>query len=317
MIRPSIASLAILCLAAPFAAAEDAAVFAPGAVCSGLSERDLSFTPDGREALFTLWTGSRGVLMRSRLDGAGRWSEPERLAFSGVHSDLEPFVASGGRELFFSSDRPREDRPEATDYDVWVSARELGGEWGDPRPVEGGANTAGDEFYPTLSRAGELCLTSAREGGQGGEDLWLFERLPDGSFGEGRNPGPPLNGPRGEFNGLLTPDGRALVYSTWGFDGALGGGDLVLSRRGGDGQWSAPSGLPAPANSPQLDYCPALSPDGATFYFSSRRTLEPDWPVPPPTTLSGWKPWLDRPGNGQGDVFFLPAAAVGLGPSEN
>lgn len=72
-----------------------------------------------------------------------------------------------------------------------------------------------------------------------------------------------------ETGGVLSPDGRTLVFGRDDPEG-LGLGDVFVSRRTGDG-WSEPRNLGAPINSSAFDLAPRFSPDGRRLYFSSNR----------------------------------------------
>ncbi len=68
-------------------------IFAPGIVCTGLSERDMAFTPDGGELYFTaLFNGGSAIVCCKTVNG--KWTPPEVAEFSGRYPDIEPFLIS-------------------------------------------------------------------------------------------------------------------------------------------------------------------------------------------------------------------------------
>lgn len=299
----------------PIPTAESGPVlFSPGYVSSGLAERDAAFSPDGDVFAFTQLEGRRGRIVLLE------YGVPEIAPFSGVHDDLEPFFDPRGDWLWFASRRPHPDDPAREDWNVWRVAYGDDG-WGEPEIVRG-LDGPGDEFYPTVSLDGTVAFTAERAGGLGGEDIWFAE--PDGAGGWTiENAGPAVNSPAPEFNALLTPDGRTLVFSSDRPDEPRdrGGGDLYMSTRGVapelenldelDGEareddWSPALAL-EPINSPALDYCPAVTPDGLYLVFTSRRTIERGEEAEDFPTL---RARLTGPGNGLDDLWWAPMPQV-------
>ena len=43
--------------------------------------------------------------------------------------------------------------------------------------------------------------------------------------------------------------------------------DLYVSFRGAEGAWMTPAALPAPVNTPDMELCPVVSPDGRYLFF--------------------------------------------------
>lgn len=207
-------------------------------------------------------------------------------------------------------------------------------EFGEPEIVRG-LDAKGDEFYPSVALDGTVAFTSKRGGGMGDEDIWLAVPADGAWFIENAGPGVNTAGP--EFNALLTPDGRMLVFSSVR-DGDLGAGDLYVSTR----RWDDPIAREAtadgedaqaeeaiadveaepyfvvdatfgpdfgeavalePYNSEWLDYCPAVTPDGKYLVFTSRRIVEPKRKR---ETFPQMTARLTGPGNGNDDLWWAP-----------
>jgi len=279
-------------------------LFGSGFVSTQNGERDLTFMPDLSAFYYTLWTGRFGVILEVRRDGDG-WSEPSVASFSGVYSDLEPFVTPDGARLFFASNRPLDAGGEPKDYDLWYAEREGGG-WSAPTRLSDSVNTAANEFYPSLDEAGTLYFTASYDNSVGGEDIWLV-RPEDGRYVTVENAGQGVNTERDEFNAMISPDGSLLTFSSFRREDDLGGGDLYVSMRGPDGLLGPGIHLEAPLNSDALDFSPALSPDGQTFYFSSRRTAVTT-PHTPAWTYPELAEGLNNAANGDLDIYRVSAS---------
>ena len=260
------------------APAATAVIFAPGFASTDLCERDITFSPDGQEIYWTLQGGGSyadwyAAIVFARQED-GRWTAPRVAPFSGRYNDVEPSIAPDGRRLYFSSNRPLAGTGDPKkDYDIWYVERTPAG-WGEPQNLGPPVNTDKDEFYPSLTRDGTLYLTAAYEGVQGREGIFR-SRPVDGRFAQPENLGDSVNTRRGEYNALIAPDESFLVFGR--------SGELFVCFRRDDGSWTSARHLEGAFDSPNLDYCPALSPDGTYFFFTSTRPpgIEYARPVPP------------------------------------
>lgn len=260
-------------------------LLAPGVISTEATD-DLhaTFTPDGRTVYFVRRTsGGRFTIMFAERGDDGRWSEPRIAPFSGRYADQEPYVSPDGDRLYFTSDRPSTGTEPIEGRETWV-VELIDGGWSEPRRLEApvriphsAAGVAepgrfwGQARGPSEGPDGALYFWAERPDSRGETDLY---RAPPGSrpgvFGEPQNLGPPVNTQHFETAGVLSPDGRTLVFGRDDPEG-LGLGDLFVSRRTGDG-WSEPRNLGAPINSSAFDFAPRFSPDGRRLYFSSNRS---------------------------------------------
>ncbi len=76
-----------------------------------------------------------------------------------------------------------------------------------------------------------LLFDSERAGGLGKSDLYISERLPDGSWSAAKNLGASVNTPGYDFNSRVSPDGKFLFYVS-GTDGRLHWIDFQAVRAG-------------------------------------------------------------------------------------
>jgi hypothetical protein len=279
-------------------------LFLPGVVSTDLGERDASFHPNGSEFYFTVWTGQFGVISVTKYSAEG-WTEPSTVSFSGHYSDIEPFVSLDGSKLYFASNRPLDSESEPGDFNLWVASR-TDEDWSDPEPLN--INTDANEFYPSLDRSGILYWTAAYEGSEGGEDIY-FATPTDTGFTAPRNVGKGVNTERDEFNALIAPDGSWLAFGSFGREDGLGGGDLYISFKQEDGVFGTAVNLGPEVNSSALDYCPALTPDGDAFLFSSRRTALAD-PSIEQRSYASIRRALRESGNGRSDIYWLDSGFI-------
>jgi len=200
--------------------------------------RDLTLIEN--EAFFTAQSplGEVSVIMVSRKI-RNKWRKPEITSFSGSHSDLEPFLSSNGRQLYFASNRPlSSDSSKVKDYDLWMVQRDDSkSKWSHPINLGAPVNTEHHEFYPSLTQEGTLYFTSDGPDSKGKDDIFYSTRT-------GNNFGPPIslsdsiNTPGYEFNAFIAPDESYLLFSGYNREDGLGSGDLYISFRKADKTWT-------------------------------------------------------------------------------
>lgn len=84
----------------------EAILFAPGIISTGMNERDITFTPDGKELYYSMQGEGFFVILFVKQEN-GIWISPRVAPFSGRYNDIEASIAPDGKRLFFTSDRPR------------------------------------------------------------------------------------------------------------------------------------------------------------------------------------------------------------------
>ena len=276
-------------------------LFAPGLISDGYNNRDMAISPDGNRIFYSIFLTKRTSVIMFVQRENGVWNNPVVAQFSGKYSDLEPAFSPDGKRLYFASNRPFKNGDPAKDYDIWyVDLCDAG--WKEPVNLGEPINSEQNEFYPSLTRDGVLYFTAPYEGG---EDIFRSKMI-GGKFNKPKRLDDAVNSPRGEFNALIAPDESYLIFSSYGRDDNLGGGDMYISFRNEDDTWTKAVNLGAPLNSSRMDYCPALSPDGKYLFFSSSRLSKR-------VSDAHLKSFADiddiqnSPGNGNDDIYWVNA----------
>src|SRR5438105_9989685 len=139
-------------------------LFAPGVISNEFGNRDMAISPDGNEIFYTIQY-SRGlisVIMNTKKVN-GKWSSPEVASFSGMYNDLEPAFSYDGTKLFFVSNRTLNGEGKTKDYDIWFVTK-TNGEWTNPQNIGAPVNSEKDEFYPSVTKHGDIYFTRTVEG---------------------------------------------------------------------------------------------------------------------------------------------------------
>lgn len=235
--------------------------------------RDLCISSDGNEAYFTIQspdgTISQIVCLKKKRD---KWQDPELLHFNRPFMFLEPSLTPDNQRLYFVSDQPLPGgEKKKKDFDIWYVDREEDGEWSEPVNPGAPLNSEYDEFYPSVSKNGNLYFTAVKPDGLGKDDIYV-SRWNGSSFESPEMLQAPVNSEGYEFNAFISPDEKFLLYSKYNaFDG-FGSGDLYIVRRDDAGNWRAPENLGEPLNTKFMEYCPFYDAGTKTLYFTSRRS---------------------------------------------
>jgi hypothetical protein len=264
--------IALAAPAAPTCPTTPAQEFAPGQISTDdLFESRLAFTPSrntiywavtsepsppGGSVVSTILTANRVV---------GGWTAPGIASFSGVYSDSDPFVTPYGERMYFSSSRPGGVLADTPLNDIWSADRTASG-WGVPYNAGANVNSPANELYASADVQGNLYFASDRDGGQW--DLYRAMRRPDGSFAPAQKiPGQPNHPNRWEFNPEISPDGRTLLFATYGRPDSLGDVDIYVSRLQPNGNFGQPQNLGPCVNSVAPEFHPTVLWDRNELYF--------------------------------------------------
>lgn len=229
--------------------------------------------PDGRLIVFGRhdenWQNHR--LYMSRLVD-GQWTEPALVPFSrDVDARTAHFAPDGRSLLFISSRAPTgEERPRGQrEQNVWRVTWD-GTNWGEPRMLPAPINSPGNEIDAVEVNGGVIYFSSMPpdEDGEGPRpDLYRAEPAANGYRVE---PLAAFNTERTESTLYVTPDESLIVFHRADDPVGLGEDDLFAARRTAAG-WGPAVHLGAGTNSPEYEYCPEVSPDGRTLFFTTHR----------------------------------------------
>jgi hypothetical protein len=184
------------------------------------------------------------------------------------YSDVRLTLSPDGRTaLWFSRNRPGG----PGGYDIWMS-RKVAGQWTAAQPAP--FDSALRDFDPAFSADGRyVYFCSDRTGGIGGDDIWRV-RVTGTGFGEAENLGAAVNTAKNEWAPMLSPDGRALLFSSDGHAGA-GRMDLLTSRIV-DEAFGAATPLPGEINTGVDEFDATFLADGRSVVFARARDIKVD-----------------------------------------
>ena len=136
-------------------------------------------------------------------------------------------------------------------------------------------NSAGDDFFPTITADGSTMVFSMRPANEENSDIYI-STLANGTWTKAR-PINEINTKLDEQTPYISPDGKVLLFSS-NREGSVrpphkGGdvyyltNDLYISHKTDSG-WSSPQRLRGDVNTVNNERAPSLSRDGKILYFS-------------------------------------------------
>ena len=233
-----------------------------------------TFTPDG-DTLYYFKNVTEGeedyrIFRAHRTDGS--WSEPERVALGGDHSDLYPAITPDGRRMVFSSYRPAPgDTSGQLSAYLWYVQRR-GAVWGEPVFMAEASEWAHYHSQPIFDARGDLHFNRSGWDYRGHSEH--VSRWDGTRYGR-----PDTSAAWLAWRDRIGP-ARHLYETTPGYDGSFvllvigerpgsgrpGPPDLEVSFRADTG-WTAPRPLRAGVNTAATENFAFYSPDGRELYF--------------------------------------------------
>lgn len=191
------------------------------------NEGAFSVSADGHYIFFTSCSrpGGKGQCdIWLTIDRDGKWSEPMNLQapINTRNWESQPSIASNGKILYFTSDRPGG----YGGTDLWYA--KFGDEgWEDPVNLGPEINTPLDEQFPFIhSDNTTLYFSSEGHPGMGKSDLFITRLKPDGTWETPKNLGYPINTSGYDWNMVVTRDGKTAYYSSDKMSDGKGGLDI-------------------------------------------------------------------------------------------
>ncbi|GAA0747634.1 hypothetical protein [Gaetbulibacter jejuensis] len=235
--------------------------------------RDLAISPNGKEAVFSAqsFMGDISALMIvSKTDT--KWSNPEVISFSGQYFDIEPFFSSDGLKLFFASNRPMNNTSTTVkDFDIWyVERSSTEASWSAPINLGAPVNTEMDEFYPVVTNSNNLYFTLDNPSLKRKDDIYISE-FKNGAYTQPKPLSDSINSEGYEFNAFIAPDESFIIYTCYNRDDGYGSGDLYVSYKQENGEWSISKNMGQKVNSNKMEYCPFVDTQNGILYFTSKR----------------------------------------------
>ena len=282
-----------------------AELFAPGIVNDGISTRDITFTPDGKEIYFCKNIGnfsfSTILFCKETVDG---WTNPEVVWFAQNPEFIyiEPHISSDGSKLFFVSNQGNEISP-ANRFvtDIWVSDR-INDNWSEPYKLDSTINSNDHEFFPSCTEKGNLYFT--RENPATRQGFVYKSEWKNGHFQQPVKLPEQVNCGTARFNPFVSKDESFIIIPCAGMPDSFGGVDYYISFINSDKKWSNPVNMGDLINTEgSNEYSAAVSPDGKFFFFMRAQAKVNT----PKITFNTLLKMHNSPENGNSNIYWINA----------
>lgn len=160
-------------------------------------------------------------------------------------------------------------------------------------------NKSSEQISATITNNKDMVIFSSNiSGGNGGFDLYLSRKLPNGTWAEPENMGLTINTGFDENYPYLINNGKTLYFASKGHN-SIGGYDIFKSEYIEESNtWSKPENIGYPLNTPLDDYSICFTQDKKFAYLGAfRKDTQGDYDIykvtfnnelPPLTTIKGY-----------------------------
>jgi len=197
----------------------------------------------------------------SKKDSKGNWrkAKPIGKPIGGSgHSACAGLSADGNTLIVYKS---------IGNGDLFVSKKE-NEKWSSLKSMGKNINSNGHESTASFSYDNlKLYFSSNREGGYGGQDIYVSSIDEKGNWGHAENMMRKINTAYDETNFIALPDGETFYFTSSGHN-SMGGLDIfkIIYK---DSAWGDAINLGYPINTPDDDLIYSISNDGKRAYFAS------------------------------------------------
>jgi hypothetical protein len=227
------------------------------------------------------------IFMSTKEKKNGSWADPVPIEALNTKGNDAPIALSPDGQTLFTFKSVLNDGG-----DIYISTLE-GDVWSAPQKLKGDVNTKYWEGSCSITSDGKyLYFASERPGGLGKRDLYVAERMDDGSFRKVQNLGPTINTKYNDDTPFIHVDGVTFFFSSEGHN-SIGDYDIFYSIKK-DNSWIDPINMGYPLNTTDDDRFYLINAKGDKGYFSSNR--------------------ITNGGNGTSDIFTVSPGILGEKP---
>ncbi len=283
-------------------------IFAPGRISTGLTERDIILSPDGRYLMYGIMDMGLVTTMVAEWQD-DRWSEPMTAPWhlSNDFACFEPTLSPDGKTVYFLSNQAA---PGQTPKRGWgnqniFTSHYADGAWSEPAALPAPVTSESAEYFPSMASDGTLYF--CRENDEGKSAIWTASPTADGFAEPVRLPAEVNVGPN-NYNAFVALDQSLIIVCVGDHEENLGPADYWVSFRSDDGTWSPARNMGPQFNGEDTRASSAyLSPDGEVLFFSSTRTTVGSDAAEEKLTRARMLAMLTEPGAGSSDLWWVDA----------
>lgn len=207
----------------------------------------------------------------------GEWGAPQPIAeVNSEYHDASISLTTDGSQLYIYREGKKDDG------DIYYSEFN-DGNWGEPEKLGKTVNRRRyRETHASISNDGNSLYFSSNRpvgakrflgmwfgGYDNGSDIWVSNKLPDGTWGDAENLGETINTEYDEEAPFIHPNGD-LYFSSRGHN-TMGGYDVFVAKANEDGTFAEPENIGYPINTTEDDVFYVLSANNRRAYYASNQ----------------------------------------------
>jgi imidazolonepropionase-like amidohydrolase len=205
----------------------------------------------------------------------GVWSPQKKLFETDSVSYNDPMFSPDERRLYFISNRSLTDEKAKEDADIWYIEREnKQSNWSNPINLGSPVNSLLNEYYASFTNDGSLYFASkdkSEDASRYAFDIYRSE-FRNGEFLKPEILPETINTNRYEADVFIAPDESYMIFCSIRKNG-LGQGDLYLSFKDEEGNWSEAVNMGDSINTEKHELCPFVTADGKYLFFTSNQDI--------------------------------------------
>ncbi len=244
-------------------------IFAPNFISNDSTfEFGSVFNEKGDEFFFAIDSSGISSIMYTQLTSGG-WEKPFQIIAKKGYSYNDPFLSNDEQRLYYISDQPTNEQDSIRDYNIWYSERNKKS-WSNPINIGDKINSVGNEFYISFAKNGSMYFASNKENQPDrNHDLDIYKsQFVNQSFQTPIKISDSINTKRYEADVFVAPDESYLIFCSFKKSG-FGEGDLYISFKNKDGNWSKAKNMGNEINSEKHELCPFVTKDGKFLFYTS------------------------------------------------
>ncbi len=237
------------------------------------SEFGSIFSKDGKEFFYGIDIDGRAEIHYVQFK-KGKWTAPITILCHEKYGYNDPFLSSDEKELYYISNQPMDGKGEPKDIDIWYSKRTKNG-WSAPINAGPNINSSKNEYYISFTNKGKMYFASnvnAKEDRQHNFDIYTSERI-NQQYQPKEKLGTAINSLAYEADVFIAPDESYIIFCAARRSVGLGRGDLYISFKDADGNWTPSKNMGEPINSKNHELCPFVTADGKYLFYTSNQDI--------------------------------------------
>ncbi|MEM6803654.1 MAG: ankyrin repeat domain-containing protein [Bacteroidota bacterium] len=248
-------------------------MFLPHFISTEEEEFGSVFNKSGTEFYYGVHLGRRNEIRYSKLAG-GKWTQPIAILSHERFSYNDPFLSNDENRLYFISQMALDGQGAVKDIDIWYVEKKGDG-WSEPINAGPNINTAGEEYYISFTQEGTMYFSSdghkRADTSRKDHDIY-YAKFVDNEFQAAVLLDSAVNTPEYEADVFVAPDESYLIFCSTR-KGGFGGGDLYISFKNEEGNWTQAVNMGKEVNTPNYEYCPFVSKDGKSLFYTSNQDI--------------------------------------------